>query len=60
MSLLVKLSNFVFRCHVLGQKFFYTFSFKKCSIAFYLKGQCVEEFQAQYITMQNKIRQFNQ
>jgi len=36
MSLLVKSSNFVLHCHVLGLKFFYTLFFQKCSIAFYL------------------------
>ena len=29
-------SNFLFHCHILGLKFFYTLSFQKCSIAFYL------------------------
>jgi hypothetical protein len=29
-------SNFLFHCHILGLKFFYTFSFQKCSTAFYL------------------------
>ena len=29
-------SNFLFHCHILGLKFFYTISFQKCSIAFYL------------------------
>jgi hypothetical protein len=29
-------SNFLFFCCILGLKFFYTLSFQKCSIAFYL------------------------
>ena len=29
-------SNFLFHCHILGLKFFYTLSFQKYSIAFYL------------------------
>jgi hypothetical protein len=29
-------SNFLFHYHILGLKFFYTLSFQKCSIAFYL------------------------
>ena len=29
-------SNFLFHSHILGLKFFYTLSFQKCSIAFYL------------------------
>ena len=36
MSLLVKSSNFVYHCHVVGLKFFCTLSFQKCSIAFSL------------------------
>ena len=28
-------SNFLFHCHILDLKFFYTLSFQKCSIAFY-------------------------
>ena len=28
--------NFLFHCHILGLKFFYTLSFQKCSIDFYL------------------------
>jgi hypothetical protein len=33
-SLLVNILQFFFHCHILGLKFFYTFSFQKCSIAF--------------------------
>jgi hypothetical protein len=29
-------SNFLFHFHILGLKFFYTLSFQKCSITFYL------------------------
>jgi hypothetical protein len=29
-------SNFLFPCHILGLKFLYTLSFKKCSVAFSL------------------------
>ena len=29
-------SNFLLLCHILGLKFFYTLSFQKCSVAFYL------------------------
>ena len=28
--------NFIFHCHILGLKFFYTLSFQKCSVAFCL------------------------
>jgi hypothetical protein len=29
-------SNFLFHCHILGQKFFYTVSFQKCLFAYCL------------------------
>jgi len=31
-------SNFLFPCHILGLKFFYTLAFQKCSFAFYLSS----------------------
>ena len=33
---MVNILQFYFHCHILGLKFFYTLSFQKCSIAFYL------------------------
>ena len=37
-SLLVTFCNFLFHCHILGLKLFYTLSFQKCLFAFYLSS----------------------